>query len=356
MQTRRLAVAGLDWEVAPAGEGEQEREAAAFVRDTISSIGNWEEAVLDMLDAVGKGFSALEIMWAMRGGRFLVEELRWRHQKQFTFMPRPEALAPGSQISNLKFQISNPASGAPRLLTDKEPVYGEALPPAKFVVHRYRARSGATPRGGVLRPCAWMYLFKNYALKDWAIFNERYAMPMRVGKFQPGASEEERRILRDAVFNMGSDAAAVISDSTVIELLDAAERGGSTEAYATLVEFCDRAMSKAVLGQTLTTEQSGGAYATASVHQMVREDILEADAKALSRTITAQLVRPLVWFNFGPGAGVPRFKFVHEAAEDLRALAETYRTLSEIGVEIPAGLIRERFGIPAAEKGESDAQ
>jgi phage gp29-like protein len=239
----------------------------------------------------------------------------------------------------------------PRLLTDASPVYGEVLLPNKFVVHRYRSRSGITPRAGILRPCAYMYLFKNYTIKDWVIFNERFAMPMRVGKFGPGASEADRRTLRSAVFNLGSDAAAVISDSTVIELLESQGKGASADVYERLVDFCDRSVSKAVLGQTLTTEQSTGTYATALVHQMVRQDLLEADAKALARTITMHVIRPLVEFNFGAAKRLPRFTFQHEGKEDLRALAETYGVLvRDVGFDgIPASHIRERFGIPLIE-------
>jgi phage gp29-like protein len=335
LQTRKLAVAGLEWEVVPASGSEEDRRIAEFVREAIEWAGNRDEAIMDLLDAIGKGFSVLEIMWEVSEGKVWIDEFRFRHQKMFVFHDRQRVL------------------DAPRLITDAEPFYGEELVPKKFVVHCYRGRSGTVPRAGILRPCAYMYLFKNYTLKDWVVFNERYAMPMRVGKFQSGASEAERRVLRNAVFNLGVDAAAVISDSTVIELLESAEKGSSSDAYGKLIDFCDRAVSKAVLGQTLTTEQTQGTYATARVHQMVRQDILEADARALARTLTMQVVWPLVEFNFGMDKGLPAFRFLYEGGEDLKALAETYRAVAELGVEIPKRLLHERFGIPMPGEGES---
>jgi len=54
-----------------------------------------------------------------------------------------------------------------------------------------------------------MYLFKNYDIKDWLIFNELFSVPMRVGKYKPGASPKEIAALKNAVFNMAVDAAAV---------------------------------------------------------------------------------------------------------------------------------------------------
>jgi len=331
LATRKLAVSGLDWFVAPASEGSGDREVAEFVTNALKGIPNWDDALMDMLDAVGKGFSVLELIWELSGGKARIREFRWHAQQGFTF-----AASDGTVLN------------APRLLSRDNPVYGEELVPGKFVVHKSRSRSGEHSRAGVMRPCAWMYVFKHFTIKDWLLFCERYAQPMRVGKFAPGTSEAERQVLRDAVFNMGTDAAAVISESTVIELLDAGQKG-TAEIYESLAAYCDRAISKAVLGQTLTTEHSTGSYAAAKVHETVRRDLTRADASALARTITSGIVTPLVRYNFGPEAGVPGFKFEHKATEDLKALAETLKVLREMGVPIPASYVRERFGIPVVE-------
>ncbi len=330
LQTRKLAVAGLQWEVTPSGTSEDAAISAALVKDALAHAAGFDEAILALVDAVGKGFSAVELIWRADAGRVALNALRPVSQRSFSFLA-PDGLP----------------SGEPRLLTEANPVRGEALTPFKFAVHANMSRTSCPQRAGVLRPCAWMYLFKNYTLKDWLIFNERYAMPMRIGKFGPSASEADRRVLRNAVFNLGADAAAVISEGTVIELLESPGKGGSADLYQRLAEYCDAAISKAVLGQTLTTEQTGGTYATARVHEGVREDITAADARALERTITSQIIRPLVEFNLGPGAPLPRFRFLMAEEEDLKTLAETYSTLSAMGVSIPDAHIRERFGIPA---------
>lgn len=74
------------------------------------------------------------------------------------------------------------------------------------------------------------------------------------------------------------------------------------------VEHFNRQVSKRILGQTLTTEgggSSGGAYALGKVHEKVRADISLADVKNLDETISDDLVRPLVDFNFGPQGKYP---------------------------------------------------
>jgi hypothetical protein len=58
----------------------------------------------------------------------------------------------------------------PKVLTEKEPIRGIDPPLFKFVYRRRSARSGHDTRAGIIRVCAWMYLFKNYAVKDWMGF------------------------------------------------------------------------------------------------------------------------------------------------------------------------------------------
>jgi phage gp29-like protein len=186
LQTRKLAVGGLDWEVLPASDSAEDKRIAAAAKEMLEYIENFEDALKDTLDAIGKGFDVQEIIWDMSEGQVWAKELKWIHQRRFTFN------SPTVLLEH------------PRLLTDENPIWGEDLLPHKFIVHKYRARSGATARGGLLRPCSYMYLFKNYDIKDWVIFNELFSVPMRVGKYKPGAGAEEKEALKRAVFNWGS--------------------------------------------------------------------------------------------------------------------------------------------------------
>jgi phage gp29-like protein len=336
LQTRKLAVSGLEWEVVAASEGKEDEDIAAFVKEALVWLSDFDTALLYILDAIGKGFSVAEIIWEYAEGKIWPKEIKWLHQKKFTFI-----------------DSSGFVSYEPKLITDTSPAYGEELPPNKFIYHRYQARCGITPRGGVLRPCAYMYLFKNYAVKDWVIFAERFAMPMRVGKFNASTSEADRKVLRNAVFNLGSDAAAVISDSTIIELLDQQSRSASMMIYSGLIDFCDRSMSKAVLGHTGSSDSTPGRLGSETEARDVRRDILEADAKALSKTIIMQLIRPLVEFNFGPGKSLPRFQLLQAKVEDLQAEAAKIKTLIDAGFDgIPKSYIYEKFAIPMPEEGE----
>ncbi len=333
LQTRKLAVLSLDYEVLPYAKTPEDERIAEAVGELVYRIPNIEGSFLDLLDAIGKGFALAEIVWALDGGQAQVSELKWIPQKKVTFT---EGLQP-------------------RLLTAEKPWQGEDFPAWKVIYHRYKARSGYDTRAGVLRVVGYMYLLKNYALKDWAAFNEVFGMPLRLGKYDPMASPADREALIQAIRNLGSDAAGVISKNTEIEFVEATSRlSGSANPYQVLAEFCNREMSKAVLGQTLTTDTAGatGTYAAARVHAQVRRDLVEADAQALSQTLREQLLRPLTGFNFGWDKPAPWFRFRYEEEEDLKMLSEVYRNLAAMGLPLSLEHVAERFGVPLPQEGE----
>ena len=150
--------------------------------------------------------------------------------------------------------------------------------PFKFITHFAQAKSGLPIRGGLARAAGWAYLFKNYVLKDWVTFAEVYGQPLRLGKYHPGATESDRQALLRAVANIGTDAAAIIPESMVIEFTQA-RTSASTDLYERFCQYMDNQLSKAVLGQTLTTElpRGSGSRAAAQVHEAVRRDILSAE-------------------------------------------------------------------------------
>lgn len=335
LQSRKFAVTGLDWEILPASDNAEDKKIAEAAKEMMEYIENLDDVLLDILDAIAKGFSVAEIMWEMSEGQIWVKTIEWLSQRRFTF---------NSPNVILKF---------PKLITDDAPIWGEDLPPNKFIVHRHKARSGATPRGGLLRPCAYMYLFKNYDIKDWLTFNELFSVPMRIGKYRPGATTAEIDALKNAVFNLGVDAAAVISESTMIEFLES-KVTGSNNSHAAFAEFCNKAMTQAVLGHTGNAEGTPGKLGSEQQATELRQDLLESDAKSLEKAIKFQLLVPWVMFNYGPDKGIPVFKIHAEKAEDMEQIARIYGILvKDVSFEgIPESHIHDRFGIPRPKAGE----
>lgn len=335
MQTRKNAVTGLDFEIIPFdSDDERDKEIAEFIEGQINSIESFEDVQNDLLDAIGKGFAVSEIIWGYDEGHVVVKEIKSRHQKRFFW---------DSVDDSFKVRTAE----APQ---------GIELPTNKFILHRYKARSGHPSRAGVLRVVAWMYLFKNYDLKDWVSFAEIYGLPLRLGKYQPGASEEDKRALMAALVQIGADAAGIIPDGTTIEFITT-EKNSSTNLYEQLARYCDEQISKAVLGQTLTSDSGGGSYAQSKTHNDVRHDLTVADCKALAATLRRDLIRPLCIFNFGEDRRIPYLRFDCEEGEDLVQTANIVGTLIEkTGLSVPTSYLYKKFSIPKPEAGEEIAK
>lgn len=330
LQTRKLAVAGLDWEIHPFSEDEKDKQIADFVNQQLKNIENFDAVLIDMLDAIGKGISIMELDWMVDDGWNVIKDIEYVHPKKLVWDSTTDEL----------------------MVCTKDYPSGITLPENKFVIHKYKAKSGHASRSGLLRVVSWMYLFKNYDLKDWVSFCEVFGMPLRLGKYDASASEDDKKQLMEAIISLGTDAAGIVPSSTKIEFIES-QKTTSVEIYEKLARYCDEQISKAILGQTLTSDSGGGSYAQSKTHDEVRHDLTVADAKALAVTIRRDIIRPLVEFNFGMDANIPFFKFDYKDTDDQKETVEIYKALvCDMGLEIPKSHIYKKFNIPKPESGE----
>jgi phage gp29-like protein len=322
--TRKRAVAQLEINVESASDDPRDVENADLIRDWLGRE-ELEDEMFDILDAIGKGFSVTEIIWDMSERQWWPSRLKRRDQRWFEF-----------DRDNGETLYLKGLSGT------------EDLWPFKYVTHFAAAKSGLPIRGGLARAAAWAYLFKNYDLKDWITYIEVHGQPLRVGKYHTGATEADKEVLLRAVANIGSDAAAIIPSNMMIEFVEAAKSGGGTgtDIYEKLANWLDKQISKAVLGQTLTTEVSGGSLAAARVHDDVRRDIMRADARQLASALNRDIVRPLIDLNRGPQKRYPRISIGLPVSIDSKQFAEALGALIDRGLKVEQSVVRDRMGLP----------
>ncbi|OAM73752.1 DUF935 domain-containing protein [Devosia elaeis] len=323
--TRKRAVAQLEITVESASDDKVDVDNADLVRDWLRRE-ELEDELFDILDAIGKGFSVTEIIWETSARQWWPALLKRRDQRWFEF-DREDG----------------------ETLYLRGPGELEALRPFKYIQHVSKAKSGIPIRGGIARAAAWAYLFKNYDLKDWVTYIEVHGQPLRVGKYHTGATEADKEVLLRAVANIGSDAAAIIPQNMLIEFVEAAKQGGATDLYEKLADWLDRQVSKAVLGQTLTTEVSSGSLAAAKVHEDVRRDIMRSDARQLAATINRDLVRPLIDLNRGPQENYPRIVIGLPSNIDMKQYAEAVGQLVDRGMKVEQSVVRDKLGLPEPE-------
>jgi phage gp29-like protein len=358
---RRGFVNQLDWDIEPPeGATPAEEKLARQVKDWLQMIeaqangvtGGLSVLLGTMTDAILKGYSAQELVWdyvpdasSMGSGRkVMLPRATWHPQRWFTTSAdRRRFLLRSRQMTEA---------------TDELPaVMGEELLPYAWLMHVHPARNGYLARGSLARVLVWPYLFKNYAVRDLAEFLEIYGLPLRLGKYPTGAGDAEKLALLQAVTQIGHNAAGIIPQSMQLEFEAAA--AGTEVPFAAMWDRMDAAESKAILGQTLTaSEGQHGTQALGNVHNEVRHDIGEDDARRVAETITRQLIRPLVTLNVG-GADLrrlPRFVFDTGEPEDLAQYAEALPKLAKAGMKIGRKWAQEKLRIPEPDDGEDVLQ
>lgn len=328
LSTRRLAVSKLNIVVEAVSDEAEDIKQADFVRDIISDEDIIRKLMSDQLDALGKGYSVSEIMWDREGPLWIPEDYVWRDPRFFQFDRNT-----GDDI--MLRDERNPADGVP-------------LAAYKFIVHWPRLKTGIKIRSGLARLAVVAFMCKGYSLKDWMAFAEVYGMPLRLGKYGSGASQDQKTELLRAVANIGTDAAAIIPESMEIEFMDGARSGGGIgeAVFERLSNWLDRQVSKGVLGQTMTTDD-GSSLSQATVHNEVRADIQANDAVQLGATFRRDLVKPLIDLNFGPRLrrGYPILRLAIEEAEDLESLAKSLPEFIDRGLPVESSVILDKFGL-----------
>lgn len=320
--TRKRAVSGVEAIVKPASEDPSDEKFAALVREQITENPRFPDLVEDLLDAIGKGFSVVELNWASTPNSWTIDG--WE------------------QIEARFLTLDRETGRELRLIDDADPLNGVPLTPFQHVIHRPRLKSGPIQRGGLARLVAFSWMCKSYTLKDWMAFAETYGLPLRLGRYGPGATQKDIEALFLAVSNIGTDAAAVLPDSARIEFAQAS--GSQSEAvFENLARYLDEQVSKAVLGQTMTSD-NGSSQSQAEIHNEVRHDIARADARQVSATLTEQIAVPLIELNHGVQARYPRIEIVVEEAEDLDLILKHTATLAERGLKVRAQEVRAKLG------------
>ncbi len=338
LATRKLQVSQLPMQVEAASDDPADRSAADLVRDFMEGP-VLRGALFDILDAVGKGFSVSELIWEQQLGEWRPERIEWRFPQWFLF-DRVDGKTilmrggPGDGAGSFQAQTMELDRGN----------FGTPLPPNKFISHIHRSKSGLPIRGGLSRPAAWAYMFQNFTLKSWAIFLEVYGHPLRVGKYEFGASKEDKGTLLRAVRNIAADAAAIIPSSMDIEFVTPPSTTGGA-LHQTNLDWWNAQVSKLVLGQTGTTD-TGQYVGTADAHEHVRSDIRDDDAAQLAATLARDVIRPLVDLNIGPRPRYPKLTIGEPETEDLTGLVENVKTFVSLGGQVEVAWLGGKLGIP----------
>lgn len=323
--TRRLALTGLDWQI----EGEDAR-AAEYCRRALARIPNFRDALEHLASAIGRGVAVCELVWSTGE---LSDIVPVPHSRLCVDAYEPWRL---------------------RIRTASDPTRGVAIDaqPRKWLVHAPGAAPGRWFAGGLLRASMPLFVAQYFNFRNWLTFSEIAGMPVRVARFEPSATEAEKRDMLSMLRALGSDAVAAFSKSIDVQMLES--RGGE-KPYQPLADYSNTEITILWLGQHLTTDiKSSGSRAAAEIHDRVREDLLVDNIRRESDSIGRGLLAPLVESQFGAGAALPRFRRSLIESVDTKVLAETLvLAVRELGLRVSSSWAHRALGLPQAASGEA---
>ena len=284
-QTRKLAVSMIPWDVYPGDDSERQKEMAEFVLTAIDDCkGTFAEDLNQLLDAIGKGFSILEIVWKLvdKGrwkGKYMIDELLFHKQRYWYFKDKRWHKADESVT-----------------LFGPSPMNATPVPWEKIIHYAYDAEDNFYGRAA-FKPCYWFYWFKKAGWKSWIIFLNKYGTPTAVGTYPKGTSKPDQDQLLSIVETIQEETGVIIPDGMALSFLEASHAG--TASYRDLADACNAEISKAILGATQTVEEGRrGSYALSRAHSEVRRERVTADVVDISDVIQQQLVKRLIDYNF----------------------------------------------------------
>ena len=318
-QQRRRAVTQSEWDVEPGGTSPADKAAAEDLREQLQRI-QFDNVTDKMMYALIHGYGVAEILWGKEGNRVIIDQIKVRKRDRFRW----------------------DKDGRLRYMTTGKPK-GEVMPDRKFWTLSVGSDTDDNPYGrGLGYALYWPAFFKRNALKFWMIYLDKFAMPTAVGKV-PGNKADDKHEMNKILQMMGaiqSDSAVAIPEDIQVELLEAV-RSGSAD-YSVLLDRMDKAISKIILSQTMTTD-NGSSRSQADVHKEVRDEVVKGDADLLCDSFNETVVAWMTEWNH-PGANPPKVWRRTEPEDDLNQRADRDKKIMEMGYEPTEDYIEETYG------------
>jgi phage gp29-like protein len=149
-----------------------------------------------------------------------------------------------------------------------------------------------------LRGAYLYWQVKRNLVKWWSAYLERFADPLLHGTYPSGTSQADIDKLFKALQSLQQETVMTHGEGTIVELLESS--GKTTTDFNTALDYYGKQIVKAILGQTLATEQGSkaGSYAQAKVHKDTLETYIRKLKRSLEETMNEQVIRDLIDLNF----------------------------------------------------------
>jgi phage gp29-like protein len=358
-QSRRLRVSKLNYEVIAASDAPRDIEIATKGAEMISRIEGWNNIINDMLDAVPKGYSVLNLDWQNDGSQWDIVSARQIHPKKFRFGKMSDVNSDPEELRMIvdPFQINSyrglvPDSELANAQTDGIALNCDPIFRKRFAITYCKARSGNPARASLLRTCTYLFLFKNFDIKWWIGFAE-ILLGYRIGKYD-SSQEGQKELLEEAVRGLGTDAAAVISKDSEIDFKEMAGKASSHETYKDIKDWANDEYCYVVEGHTGSSQSTPGKLGSEDAAKEATQALIEGDAGSVDATVSRDILRSWTELNWGPQKAYPYYKTHAEPPKDVDLMMGIAQKAQNMGYPVSKNYVKELTGIPPADPNNKD--
>jgi phage gp29-like protein len=332
LDTLRLSVLKRDRTLTPADESQLALDVKDFVEDEISKLTDFH-AVLDcILDAPGYGFSVQELVFDSSMGQASLVGINDCPQELFLFGDRYQP-----QIGQLQFLTQPWASS------------GTPVPEEKFIVYTYRQRARNRMGRPLLKSVFWPSWFKRNIQRLWMQYAEKGPGTAVVRYNDADNVAERQRAAETAQGFIDNVAIAIPQNCNYDQEMLKIARSQDPAVYEHLFQAMQYSIARKILGETLTSfgnEGGTGSKAQGDTHADTLDTRVVEQCKAVASIINRQLVRPLVLWNYGPKAPMPKWGFDVGEEEDLKARLMVDSGLQRMGKQFTPAYVADRYDVP----------
>ena len=131
------------------------------------------------------------------------------------------------------------------------------------------------------------YMIWKEVFGSWSMHADLFGQPLRIGKTDISDPEMKQNML-DMLANLNQGAYAAVHFEDVIELLQ--EKSSDVyQIYKELINVCDEAISKLILGGTMITDD-GSSRSQSEVHERTSDSVIYADKIDLQTIVNEKLI------------------------------------------------------------------
>lgn len=339
-------------------EDDKAREIAAYIERRLRAIPDWQQAISQLQwGGLYYGVGASEVTWSQDADGWFPARLHWIHSRRLNY--------PDQNTWDL--HVWDQGSVRSTYATDDPTsrMFGISVKnfPGKFIVHTPSVRGNYPTRDGLGRECAYWSALKLMGARGAAQYIERFGKPWVVGyystaeeeKMHRAADERDMKVLDEAsrALGTGNLASATLPDSTKLDIFGpAAAASARNLLHGQFINICNAEMSKAVLGQTDTTEpSSNGSKGAVEVRKQGTQELYRYDAACLADTLQNTLVKWMVQLTF-PGFEhlAPTLRLHSDEEPDPNAILERACKMASFGAPVDADKVAEEVGVPLLPK------